>query len=229
MAYADLERKKEYHREYMRGWRKENKLHISAYRKKWRKENKERVDGYSADWRERNSLYYWAHGVWRNHVNHGYEMRLTKADLVEMGEGNTRCKYCGVELDYSYKRGRGSQANSPSIDRIDNGQVVSKENIQIICRKCNASKQNRTHGEFIQYCKNVAIRFASIILVFFLLFSSCVKYDPHLYPSLDVLRPGPEVQIVGFTEDGNIIVNESFLIWIYELKEEIKRLRKLVK
>lgn len=42
----------------------------------------------------------------------------------------------------------------------------------------------------------------------------------------DVLRPSPGVQIIGFTENGNIIINEAFLLWVDELKAEIKRLRK---
>lgn len=43
-----------------------------------------------------------------------------------------------------------------------------------------------------------------------------------------MLNPGEEVRKnpLGFTEDGNIIVNEAFILWIYELQEEIRNLRK---
>lgn len=46
-----------------------------------------------------------------------------------------------------------------------------------------------------------------------------------------MLNPSAEVRLnpIEFTEDGNVIVNEAFMLWVYELKEEIKRLRKLVK
>lgn len=66
------------------------------------------------------------------------------------------------------------------------------------------------------------ILFASFFL------SNCTAYHPSSFPSYDVLNPGPEVtkNPIGFTEDGNAIVNEAFLLWVYELKEEIKRLRK---
>jgi len=30
---------------------------------------------------------------------------------------------------------------------------------------------------------------------------------------------------LGFDADGNAIVNQAFILWVYELKEEIKRLR----
>jgi len=57
---------------------------------------------------------------------------------------------------------------------------------------------------------------------------NCVGYSPSLYPSYDVLNPGPEVRLnpLAVTEDGNFIVNEAFLMWTLELKEEIKKLRK---
>ena len=70
---------------------------------------------------------------------------------------------------------------------------------------------------------------------------SCTPYDPTLYPSYDVLNPGPEVTInpiayvnAGKVEDSNhneiyildaYVVNETFMMWVYELKEEIKKLR----
>lgn len=56
------------------------------------------------------------------------------------------------------------------------------------------------------------------------------------------MNPGPEVLLnpIGWVEDGKvvndagveihiekgIVVNEAFSLWVYELKEEIKKLRK---
>jgi len=58
--------------------------------------------------------------------------------------------------------------------------------------------------------------------------SSCTAYNPALYPSYDVLNPGPEVRKnpLRTTEDGNFVVNEAFLMWVQELKEEILNLRR---
>lgn len=67
---------------------------------------------------------------------------------------------------------------------------------------------------------------------FFLSEISCARpYNPVLYPSYDVLNPGPEVRKnpIGFTEDGNLIVNQAFMLWVYELKEEVKKLREELK
>lgn len=63
-----------------------------------------------------------------------------------------------------------------------------------------------------------------------------------MYPSYDVLNPGPEVRAnpIGWIDAGKIvndkgeeikiekgvIVNEAFVIWVYELRNEIEKLRK---
>ena len=79
--------------------------------------------------------------------------------------------------------------------------------------------------------RSVAVFFAFVILPFlFLCFSpvGCSTYDPSLYPSYDVLNPGAEVRLnpLGFTADGNVIVNPAFVLWVEELKTEIIKLRK---
>jgi len=62
----------------------------------------------------------------------------------------------------------------------------------------------------------------------FLISASC-HYNPTLYPSYDVLNPGPEVRLnpLSFTADGNAVVNQAFILWVYELKAEVIKLRKL--
>ena len=78
-----------------------------------------------------------------------------------------------------------------------------------------------------------------------LVLNNCVRPNPSLYPIKDVLVPNEEVQKcpIGWVKDGKIVndageeifltdgivVNEAFSIWVWELREEIKRLRKLVK
>jgi len=56
-------------------------------------------------------------------------------------------------------------------------------------------------------------------------------YNPALYPSYDTLNPGPEVRLnpLAFTPDGNLIVNKQFLLWVYELQQEIRKLRESLK
>jgi hypothetical protein len=71
--------------------------------------------------------------------------------------------------------------------------------------------------------------------------NSCVSYDPTLYQGYDILNPGPDVRKnpLGWVESGiivndlgekidimkGVVINEAFLLWAYELKEEVKKLR----
>ena len=69
---------------------------------------------------------------------------------------------------------------------------------------------------------------ALLSLTFFISLSpACHSYNPALYPSYDVLNPGPEVRMnpLAFDKDGNAIVNQAFIVWVYELKVEVKKLR----
>jgi len=70
-----------------------------------------------------------------------------------------------------------------------------------------------------------------MLLISCFLISSCTHYDPTLYTGYDILNPNEEVRKnpLGFTEDGNVIVNEAFILWVYELKREVERLRKLIR
>lgn len=67
-----------------------------------------------------------------------------------------------------------------------------------------------------------------LFVLSFLAVNSCGHYNPSLYPSYDVLNPGPEVKLnpLGFTDDGNVIVNKAFILWVYELQSEIRKFRK---
>ena len=95
----------------------------------------------------------------------------------------------------------------------------------------------------LKNAKSIAKGFA-IVMIFMICFlsHSCTPYDPTLYPSYDVLNPGPEVTInpIAWIKDGRIedrdhneiyimdgtVVNEAFMLWVYELKEEVEKLRK---
>lgn len=60
-----------------------------------------------------------------------------------------------------------------------------------------------------------------------MLLNSCTGYNPNLYPSYDVLNPGPEVRLnpLRVVEDG-FVVNIAYIQWVDELQAEIVKLRK---
>ena len=61
--------------------------------------------------------------------------------------------------------------------------------------------------------------------------SCCPKYKPELSVAFDVLKPSAEVQLnpLGFTSEGNLIVNPAFVAWVLELEQEVLKLRKYLK
>jgi len=52
-------------------------------------------------------------------------------------------------------------STSPTLDRVNNEDVIRKDNILILCYKCNATKRDRTLEEFVGYCSAVAKKFYS--------------------------------------------------------------------
>lgn len=87
-----------------------------------------------------------------------------------------------------------------------------------------------------------------MLICFISLSPACHSYNPALYPSYDVLNPGPEVRMnpLGFTvvdsatsavsiewastaegidKENLAIVNMAFTLWVNELKAEVKKLR----
>jgi len=44
-------------------------------------------------------------------------------------------------------------------------------------------------------------------------------------PVYDVLKPGPEVDILAINEDGTVLVTGEYIVWNKLLCQEIKRLR----
>ncbi len=76
---------------------------------------------------------------------------------------------------------------------------------------------------------------ALAITLVFLLFAlaGCTSYNPSLYPSYDVLNPGDQVRVNPLstfpdpvTGKQLFVVDEAFMLWVQELKDEVLKLRK---
>ena len=55
------------------------------------------------------------------------------------------CPICGIKLRKGY--GNGQSRDSISLDRINNEKELTINNIQFICRRCNATKSDRSLEE----------------------------------------------------------------------------------
>jgi hypothetical protein len=67
--------------------------------------------------------------------------------LIDRIIKNNKCQCCGKELDISYKENRKFNDNSPSIDRVIPKLGYIKNNVAILCWRCNKHKQDSTAKE----------------------------------------------------------------------------------
>lgn len=94
--------------------------------------------------------------LWTHRNREKFIINISADELEEMAEKATHCAYCGRELNwYRGYKGKSPKSDNPTLDRIDNGNILSKENIAIVCMRCNTTKGYHTMIEFVEYCKSV--------------------------------------------------------------------------
>ncbi len=131
--------------------------------KRWYTNNREWKCVSVRQWRVNNPKRYWAKATLDNHRRKGFEVNITIDALTDLAKNTKTCSLCGCELNWSYGTKNGhSQPNSPSLDRIDNTNTLTLDNIQIICNRCNATKFDRSMKEFVDYCKMVVEKFGGL-------------------------------------------------------------------
>jgi 5-methylcytosine-specific restriction endonuclease McrA len=63
-------------------------------------------------------------------------------------------------LIYTHRERGHIHSDSPTIDRVNNGNELNINNVQIICRDCNLSKGTKSHDEFVLYCRAIGNKFS---------------------------------------------------------------------
>lgn len=119
--------------------------------------NKDRENQTSRDWAKNHPHRVWARSSFFGHKIRGCSMNITIDDLEELARSTTECQYCGIPLEFKY--GAGFNPVSPTLERIDNEDNLSPDNITIVCRRCNTTKGDRDMRAFVQYCKMIADKF----------------------------------------------------------------------
>lgn len=96
----------------------------------------------------KNPIKVWAMQTIARHRKE-YEIKIRPEELVELASKTKYCIYCGTQL--IWQRGNGRRASDPSLDRKDNGKIISINEVQIICCRCNAKKSKTTHGKYSRH------------------------------------------------------------------------------
>lgn len=108
------------------------------------------------NYRTEYPIKYWVWSSISSHKRRGYIINISSKELERIANNTKICKYCGCELKYTYGERKTVKRNSPTLDRIDCEKEINKNNVQIICFKCNVTKQERSHKEFVEYCSNIS-------------------------------------------------------------------------
>ena len=86
-------------------------------------------------------------------------MNITKDELTKLAKAITECRYCGRKIIFKCGEREGKpEKNSPALDRINNGNELNINDVQIICMECSGMKGSKTHERLIKWCKDVIKR-----------------------------------------------------------------------
>ena len=115
------------------------------------------------EYRENNYVRRWCTRTIYRHKTRGYIVNMTIDELYNIVKDKPICEICGKELEW-YSTGKGKPTNlSPSLDRKNNENEINKDNISILCHKCNAKKNSESIEENVIWCKQF-IEYANNIL-----------------------------------------------------------------
>lgn len=129
--------------------------------KAWRADNREKLKQRNIRSELRHPKRKWCGRCISNHKKSGHTAAITAEELLVLAQPVSHCPICGIELAWgrAVSKQEEQAGNRPSADRTDNTKILSKDNIMIMCKRCNATKLDRTFQEFIDYCRNVVAKF----------------------------------------------------------------------
>lgn len=125
--------------------------------KKYYIENSKKYKDRQKKYRKENYIRNWCYQTLNKHKKtRGHEIKITIDELLSVVIKSKKCNYCDCDLKWNIGK---YTDNSPTLDRLNNENFLSLENIQILCRRCNLSKQDRSHEEFLNFCKRIKNKF----------------------------------------------------------------------
>lgn len=144
MPISNLEKRKIYHREYMREYNKthaltpEQKMRKLDYMKTYSKINAVKISKFDSQYRKKPSVKYKKYTYDAN--KRGLEFTLTSEDFNKLLTSN--CFYCGKE-------------NANGVDRVNNLLGYYSYNVVACCKTCNYMKLSQTYDEFVEQIKKI--------------------------------------------------------------------------
>ena len=130
-----------------------NKDQIKEKNKKYYENNKEKLLEQQKEYYENNYVRRWCTRTIHHHKTRGYIVNITIDELYNIVKDEPSCEICGKELEW-YSTGTGKVTDlSPTLDRKNNENEINKDNISILCHKCNMKKNSESIEENLVWCK----------------------------------------------------------------------------
>jgi len=113
---------------------------------------------YQREYRRNNPIKAWCSRTIRDHKRYCKILFTAVKSLYPIAKDTKYCPIYNIKLDWEFGKGK-AQSNSPTLDRKDNKKILTLDNIWIICRRCNTTKQDRSMEELYKWCKNFMNKF----------------------------------------------------------------------
>jgi 5-methylcytosine-specific restriction endonuclease McrA len=144
-------------------WRANNPHKVKLYSKKyhvdnrddrnlksrlWHSSNKDKHKQLNKEWHEKNKTSRVIHEAKRRALKKSIGGSFTKKDInLILYKQKNQCVYCNVNISTGF--------HIDHIKPISKGGDNSKENIQVLCKRCNLSKYNKDHNQFLTDRKKI--------------------------------------------------------------------------
>ena len=128
--------------------------------KEWRASQRDHELELRRERTRKNYLNHWAKTTIYNHIKRDMIVDFEASWLEQKAAVTPCCEVCGDELRWE-PSGKGMLLhNTPTLDRVSNERILTKDNVMILCNSCNAGKGAQNLDEYIAKCKRIANRFS---------------------------------------------------------------------
>jgi hypothetical protein len=153
-------------KEKMRVYHAENREHFRIKHNEYYQENIEKIRTRRRKYRAKPDVQMriWCQNSISRHIRRGHDVTISIETLINYANTAKTCYLCGTPLDWTPNREKANQT-SPTLDRVNNGKQIdhvwngrddnARGAVAIACMRCNATKNDRTYKEFLNFCKQI--------------------------------------------------------------------------
>jgi hypothetical protein len=145
-------------------YRQKNKKIINMRHRKNYQDNKEGRKVSSQVYYRTNRNKIWMRTALYSHKKKRHEIHITRDELTSKVNTTTICRYCDITLKYKDRSKDDLRDAWATLDRVYNESILTKDNTQIICHRCNTTKGNLTHSKFVSRSEVITDKFGSNVL-----------------------------------------------------------------